>query len=102
MKLKMKPNAEIAMFGIFNIILLVIIVLVYKLSTRLPALLLFIIFLLGGIFHSYKMRFEESNLFLSEKGRKMMFMKSCIPYVLQTVFFAQLSLLIGWILLHMK
>ena len=92
---------EIGILSIINVVLLVVIIYVYKFSTRLPALLLFIVFLGIGILHSFSKKFEKSNLFLSKKGKTMMFLKSCLPYVLQTLFFSQCSLLVAWILLNL-
>ena len=97
---KMNVWAEIGTLSVINLILLVLILSVYRLTTRWPALILFIAFLGVGILHSYNQKFEKANFFLSPKGKVLMFMKSCLPYMLQTVFFAQCSLLIGWILLN--
>lgn len=92
---------EIVILTIVNIGLLIAIISVYKFSTRLHALLLFILFLGIGIVYSFLRKFEKSNIFLSKKGKTMMFLKSCLPYMLQTMFFSQCSLLIGWILLNL-
>lgn len=100
MKFKLNVWGELTILSIINIILLCIIIAVYNLTTRLPALILFIVFLGVGVLHSFKKRFEETNFFLSKKGKFMMFVKSCLPYVLRTMFFVQCSLLVGWILLN--
>lgn len=66
------------------------------------ALALFIIFLGIGILHTYHKKFEKSNLFLSKKGKLMMFVKTCLPYILQTIFFSECSLIIAWILMNLE
>ncbi|MCK4809488.1 MAG: hypothetical protein KAS99_00940 [Candidatus Omnitrophica bacterium] len=102
MKFKKINNwVEIGILSFVNLILLIAIIVVYNLTSPLWIFLLYIVFLNCGIFLSHKQKFEKSNLFLSEKGKRLMFMKSYLPYVLQTMFFSQCSLLVAWILLNM-
>ena len=92
---------EIGILSIINLILLILIITVYKAPSGWIALLLFLILIGGGIFNSFQRKFEDSNFFLTEKGKMLMFVKTCLPYMLQTMFFSQLSFLVAWILLNL-
>ncbi len=90
---------EITALSIINVILFIIIM-GYRLSNRLPAVILFWLFLVGVIIHSYKHRFESFRFDLSKKGKNVLFIRACMPYVLTTLLFAQSALLIAWILFN--
>lgn len=95
---------ELGILSLVDLSFLVITIYVYKFfqkTIRWHALILFIIFLGVGILHTYHKKFEKSNLFLSKRGKIMMFLKTCLPYILQTIFFSECSLLIAWILLNL-
>ena len=93
---------EIIFMGIINAILMTVNILVYRMITTMSALLLFFIFLSLVIFYAYKKRFEGLGLDLTKKGSNFLFIKTCMPYMLQTAFFAHCSLLIGWILSNLQ
>ena len=92
---------EILILAIANIALFCFIAVGYNLSNRLPALLLFMVFLVGVIFYMYKRRFESFRFDLSKKGKLIIFVRACMPYILTTLFFTQCALLISWILFNM-
>lgn len=93
--------AEIIALIVVNLALFIFIAISYNLSGRLPALLLFEGFLVAVIIYSYKKRFESFRFDLSKKGKFLIFMRACLPYILTTLFFAQSALLISWILFNM-
>jgi hypothetical protein len=92
---------EIVILVSVNVMLFILIITGYNLSDRLPAMLLFWAFLMAVISYSYKRRFESFRFDLSKKGKLMIFMRACMPYILTTLFFAQCALLISWILFNM-
>jgi hypothetical protein len=92
---------EIVALILVNTTLFAFIAFVYSLSGRLPALLGFEAFLVGVIIYSYKKRFESFRFDLSKKGKFLIFMRACLPYILTTLLFAQSALLISWILFNM-
>ncbi len=92
---------EIAILALANIAIFAFILVGYNLSNRLPAMLVFWVFLMLIIFASYHKRFESFRFDLSKKGKFIIFVRACMPYMLTTLFFAQCSLLISWILFNM-
>lgn len=93
---------EIIAFIILNVLMLLINMLVYGLATSPLTLVLFLLFMGMIIFYSYRKRFEGLGLNLTKKGSSFLFLKTCLPYILQTTLFAQMSLMIGWILMNLK
>jgi len=92
---------EIFILTTANIGLFAFIAYGYNLSNRLSSLLVFMAFLVAVIFYSYKRRFESFRFDLSKKGKLLIFVRACMPYILTTLFFAQCALLIAWILFNM-
>lgn len=92
---------EIAFLFLGNIVLFVLVATGYNISDRLPAMLFFFGFLMAVIFYSYKHRFESFRFDLSKKGKMLIFLRACSPYILTTLFFTQCSLLAAWILFNM-
>jgi hypothetical protein len=92
---------ELIILGIANIALFCFIAVGYGLSNKLPSLLLFMVFLVGVIFYTYQRRFESFRFDLSKKGKFLIFVRACMPYILTTLFFSQCALLISWILFNM-
>lgn len=89
---------EIIFLVVINVMLIILNVFAYQMTTGLWAMLLFFLFLLIIIIYSYRKRFDSLGLNLTQKGTNFLFIKTCLPHILQTTFFAQCSLLIGWIL----
>ena len=92
---------EIIILAIANIAIFCFIAVGYSLANKLSALLIFMLFLLAVIFYSYKRRFESFRFDLSKKGKFVIFVRACMPYILTTLFFSQCALLISWILFNM-
>ncbi|MCP4652006.1 MAG: hypothetical protein GY858_01300 [Candidatus Omnitrophica bacterium] len=93
---------EIIVLSVVNTVLLGILIWGYSLSSRLPAMLVFLLFLFSVIIHSYKHKFESLQFDLSKKGKLMIFMRACLPYILQTLLYTQCALLVAWILFNMS
>ena len=93
--------AEIAILTIANAALLGFLAYGYYLANKLPAFLIFMAFLIVVIFYTYKRRFESFRFDLSKKGKLLIFVRACMPYILTTFFFTQCALLISWILFNM-
>ena len=89
---------ETAILAAINVGLLGVIIYVYRMTTRLPYIIGFLFVLTSAIFFSYKNRFESLNFDLSKKGKIVLFLRACLPYILQALFFAQCALVIAWIL----
>ena len=92
---------EIAILTVANIALFGFLAYGYHLANKLSAFLIFMAFLVVVIFYTYKRRFESFRFDLSKKGKLVIFVRACMPYILTTFFFTQCALLISWILFNM-
>jgi len=97
-----KTWMEIITLIVVDLFLLGVLIAVYGISTQPIALFLLFLFLMLVIIHSYQKKFESLGLGLPQHGKHLLFIKACLPYILQTIFFAECSMLIGWILLNLK
>jgi hypothetical protein len=93
--------AELVILALANLILFGFLAYGYHLANKLPAFLIFMAFLIVIIFYAYKRRFENFRFDLSKKGKLIIFVRACMPYILTTLFFTQCALLISWILFNM-
>lgn len=93
---------EIGILAVIDIILFCVLIWVYTMSGRLLQMLLFFTFLLLVIFQAYKHRFVGLNFNISQKGKTLLFIRACTPYILQSVLFTECALLIAWILFNMR
>lgn len=91
---------EMGILATVNLFLLGVIIHIYSMTSRLQHILGFLTVLTIVIIASYKSKFENLNFDLSKKGKIIIFVRACMPYILQAFFFAQCSLIIAWILIN--
>jgi len=91
---------EIAAFTVIDIVLFAVLIFVYKMSHRLTEMLAFFVFLLVVIINAYKHKFVSLNFNISKKGKIILFLRACSPYILQAILFTECAMLAAWILFN--